>query len=116
MNVIELGITAGSGSLVLLLLGSVVNAFRKKEDALTAHPVKLVAIVAPFVVLAVEPWLVGPVGTVFRYVGAGLFAFLFLAVIYASKEQKKWARTDYLLAITFTSLAAFGAARLLSGV
>jgi len=114
---LELGVTAGAGSIVLLLLGTIVQGFRKKE-AFIDHPLRLVVILAPFMVLAAEPWLgAGQPGFLIRLFGSGLFVFVLVAVVIAirdkNKEKEPWTKADHAFTWSFLALTGLGAAWLL---
>jgi len=113
----ELGITAGSGGIVLLILGTIMNGFRKRESFVD-HPFRLVVIVAPFLVLTVEPWLGhGPASFLVRLAGSGLFVFVLTAILIAVKQKTKekdpWTTADYAVTTSFIALTVLGATWLL---
>jgi hypothetical protein len=113
----EIGITASSGGIVLLLLGTIIDGFRKKE-AFIDRPIRLAVIVAPFLVLAAEPWLGdGTAGFLIRLFGSGLFLLVTAAVVIAARDKKNekdpWTRADVCVTGVFLTLTMLGAAWLM---
>ena len=114
----ELGITAGSGGIVLLLLGTIAQGF-KKGESFAAHPLRLAAVVAPFMVLAAEPWMgKSQAAFLIRIIGAGMFGFVAASVIVAirdkHKEEDPWTTLDVILTGVFLALSGLGACWLLT--
>ena len=102
-------ITAGSGMMVVFLaIGVIDGLFRAKDATLEKYPLRAVAVIFPFAVLALDPWLsTSLLITVLRGAGATMFLVIIIAVVRAWKEQKRTVSTHVVWTV-ICGVAGFG--------
>ena len=102
-------ITAGSGMMAALLaIGVIDGLFRSKDATLEKYPLRAVAVIFPFAVLAMDPWLsTSLLVDVLRVAGATMFLVIIVSVVRAWKEEKRTALTHFVWTV-ICGVAGFG--------